>query len=312
MARAYVKPTAASAIKKPGARKKREILFYSLMMALPLAQFAVFYIGVNVNSLLLAFQRFERGGDSFVGTFVWNGWQNFASLFREIATQTTIRNVLVNSICVWGLCTFITLPLALLFSFYIFKKMPAAGFFRFSLFLPSIIPAIATVIMYMYFVERAMPALNDSWQGLLSNPDTQFVTVLFYNIFYAFGSYVLLLTSSMNTVDESTLEASELDGAKGGKQFLYIIMPKVYPTLSTFLILSIAGIFANQFSLFSFFGTDASLRVATFGYYLYTQTLKATYAEYPRLAAMGLLLTAIVVPVTLSVKTALERLGPKE
>lgn len=301
---------------KPGKIKKRRIIFYSLMIALPVVQFCIFYIGVNANSLALAFQTFKRdsaGG----GSFAFAGFANLSALVQELKASLTIQKALLNSVKVWALCTAITLPFALLFSFFIYKGMPLKNLFRFSLFLPSIIPGIVTVIIYMYFAERAIPALWSSLfgkeiQGLLANLEKQFAPLLFYNVFYSFGGYMLLFTSAMNTVDPSVREAAQIDGVKGFREFFHIVMPKVYPTLTTFLVLSVAGIFSNQFALYSFFGSTAQSQLITFGYYLYNATIRASYAEYPRLASMGILLTLIVVPVTLSVKVLLERVGPKE
>ena len=63
-------------------------------------------------------------------------------------------------------------------------------------------------------------------------------------------------------------------------------------------------------NLFSFFGAQADYRVYTFGYYLYKNTQSASLSEYPRLAAMGIILTLIVAPVTLLVKYLIEKFGP--
>ena len=194
--------------------------------------------------------------------------------------------------------------------------MPLEGLFKFSLFLPSMISGIVTVVIYTYFVERAVPALfsfifKKEIQGLLANPVTQFGTVLFYNVFYSFGGYILLFLGAMNNVTVETKEAAKLDGAEGFQEFYHIVFPEVYSTMTTFLVLSVAGIFMNQFSLYSFYGVAASSDIITFGYYLYSITSVATEAEYPRLAAIGLILTIVTVPVTLLVKKGLEKLGPR-
>jgi len=293
--------------------KRKDLIFYILMMAFPVVQFCVMYIGVNINAILLAFQEYDRSVDKFV--FV--GFKNITNFIQEFFSSYTLKKAALNSVIVWALSTIITLPLVLLFSFFIYKKMPLEGLFKFSLFLPSIISGIVTVVIYTYFVERAIPALwamifKEEIEGLLANPQSQFITVLFYNIFYSFGGYLLLFLGAMNNVDISTREAAKLDGADGFKEFYYIVLPEVYPTLTTFLVLSIAGVFTNQFSLFSFYGTAASTEIITFGYYLYSVTSVATEAEYPRLAAIGLILTIITVPATLLVKHYLEKAGPKE
>lgn len=302
--------------KKPASlktAKRKDLLFYIIMIAFPVLQFLIMYVYVNLNSILLSFQEFNRESNQF--EFV--GFENIIKVIEEFSSSYTMQHAFSNSLLVWFLCTIISLPLALLFSYFLYKKLPLERLFKFSLFLPSMISGIVTVIIYTYFVERAVPALvsiilQKEITGLLANPSTQFVTVLFYNVFYSFGGYILLFLGAMNNVTQETKDAAKIDGAEGIKEFYYIVFPEVYSTMSTFIVLSVAGIFMNQFSLYSFYGVSASSEITTFGYLLYSITSVATEAEYPRLAAIGLLLTFITVPITLLVKKGLERIGPKE
>lgn len=292
--------------------KRKDLIFYIVMIAFPVLQFFIMYICVNFNAVLLALKSFDRESNQFV--FV--GLENVIKFFQEFGSSYMLQKAALNSIKVWILTTFISLPLALLFSFFIYKKMPLQKLFKFSLFLPSMVSGIVTVVIYTYFVERAIPALsqmlfNVEIEGLLANINTQFATVLFYNIFYSFGGYILLFLGGMNNVSVEVREAAKLDGAEGLKEFFYIVLPEVYPTLTTFLVLSLAGLFTNQFSLYTFYGTAASTNITTFGYYLYQATSVATEVEYPRLAAMGLVLTIVSVPLTILFKKALEKIGKK-
>ena len=69
---------AHTAIKKKG--NKGDLLFYSLLMIWPLLQFAVFYIYVNFNSFLMAFQIPRYDGS---GAIDW-GFQNFTMFWEEL------------------------------------------------------------------------------------------------------------------------------------------------------------------------------------------------------------------------------------
>ena len=40
-------------------KEQREFIFYLCLVALPLAQFCIFYIGVNFNSILLTFRNYS-------------------------------------------------------------------------------------------------------------------------------------------------------------------------------------------------------------------------------------------------------------
>jgi ABC-type sugar transport system permease subunit len=116
---------------------------------------------------------------------------------------------------------------------------------------------------------------------------------------------------AMNSISESIVESAKIEGANSIQEFFFITIPMIFSTITTFLVVGIAGIFASQMNLFSFYGTDADAHLYTVGYYLYASTAKATFADYPRLSAFGLVLSAVAVPITYSVKYLLEKFGPK-
>ena len=299
--------------KRISSSKWREYVFYIVMLAWPVLQFAVFYIGVNFNSFLLAFKKIDVFNNTTV--FTTANIKNALSLLRH---DEGMRSMTFYSLVSYAVSLVISVPLGLLFSFYIAKKMKGAGFFRVILFLPSILPAIVLVVIFRYFVEEGLESFlvqfmgKTSRLGLLSDKKTRFYVVLFYSIWISFGTSVLMYANKMSGIAPEVLEAAQLDGATGMKEFLHIHLPLVFPTLTIFLYTGIGGIFINQLNLYSFFGMQA--REQTFGYFLYVQAKRVdgNIAEYPMVAAYGLLFTVIAVPLTLLVKWLLEKFGPSE
>ncbi|MCI8459745.1 MAG: sugar ABC transporter permease [Clostridia bacterium] len=288
------------------------MIFYILMMAFPVVQFAVFYIGVNGGSFLLSFQNIDITTNTTTWTF-----QNLSNVFKMMTRDAEILSMAGMSLLSYALILFIGTPLGLLFSYYIYKKLPISGAFRVILFLPSIVSAIVMVTIFQFFVERAVPEIikvisGKQIEGLLENQNSRFATVIFYNIWVGFGTSVLMYANGMGGISQEIVESAHLDGATGIREFWHITLPMVFPTLSTFIITGVATIFTNQLNLYSFYGDRAPGNVQTYGYYLYNKTQAATSrAEYPELAAMGLLLTLIAVPLTLVIKWALEKFGPQ-
>ena len=87
----------------------------------------------------------------------------------------------------------------------------------------------------------------------------------------------------------------------------------VFPTLSTFLITGLVGIFSNQMNLYSFYGGSAPPDLQTYGYYFYMKTAGAkSRSDYSPLAAMGLIMSVIAIILTFAVKWVIEKLGPTE
>ena len=185
------------------------------------------------------------------------------------------------------------------------------------LFTPSIISGIVLISVFVQFVDVVIPSVyksvtGNSMQGLIANPDTRFGTVLFYCVWMGFGGSILLYVGAMNNISESIIEACKLDGANTLQEVIYIVLPLIYPTFITFIVVGIGGILTNQMGLYSFFGATAREDIQTFGYYFFNETKSAGDTRYPFLATMGIMMTLIVAPVTLAAKWGLEKIGPKQ
>lgn len=297
---------------KLSAGKTKKLAFYIAMSALPLLQFCIFYVYVNVNSVLMAFQRY----DYFKGRFFWVGFDNFSRVFSDIKTSASIQLAFKNSFIVYAVSLVIGTTLAVLFSYYVYKKAFGSRIFKTALFFPSIISAVALVTLYRYFVELSIPSIWKSLFGIeikgLMHPFTVFPTVLFFCIWTGFGTTVLMYSGAMGSINDSVVEAAKLDGANAFQELIHVTLPSIYHTLVTFIIMGISGLFLNQMNAFTFFGENADPSVSTVGYFIYKTTLanRATLADFPYLAAFGIILTVVLVPVALIVKKLLERFGP--
>lgn len=291
-------------------KRRKELIAYCVFLVYPILQFIVFYIVVNFNSILLSFQKYDLDKSEFV--FV--GFDNLERVFKDLFSQSIFRYALKNSLVAY-LVSFSMIPIGLLFSYYMFKKFPLSGTYKVMLFLPSVVSAFVMMTVFRFFVERAVPTLLRDWgvemeYGLLSGKKTQWGTIIFYNMWVGFGSAILMYLGAMNTISDSVIESAYLEGAGFFVEFFRIVLPLCYQTIVTFVVAGVAGIFMNQLCLFAFYQQFAPPRLTTFGYYLYIHTLGATYADYPELAALGLIFTAVAVPLTLTIKYLLTKFGP--
>ena len=297
---------------------KKDRIFYCLLLAFPVLQFLVFYVGVNFNSFLLAFKDITLDENLHYHTSY--GIQAFKDAFALVGSSEMLHIIKVSFLS-YFFKTIISLPLGLLFSYYIAKKLVGAKFFRVILFLPSILSAIVTVSLFKYFVNDAIPALVEKITGredvisLLSREyRVQYTVIMFYNLWIGFGVSVLMYANAMSGISPSVLDAGKIDGVTGIREFWNITLPSVFPTVSVFLIAGVASIFTDQLNLYSFYGSDPSVPFKTFGYYLFFQTNKYVndMSHYPVLSAFGLIMTVVAVPLTFFVKWLLEKFGPNE
>ena len=100
--------------------------------------------------------------------------------------------------------------------------------------------------------------------------------------------------------------------ANNFQELIRIVLPLIFPTFSTFLVTSVAGIFTNQMALFSFYSTKPiSYDLYTIGYYLYRSASELEgLAGYSDLAALGVCISIFTIPVTFAVRKLLDRYGP--
>lgn len=292
-------------------KMSRQLRFHILMLIFPVAQFLVFYIGVNLNSFLLAFQNYNNA----TSKFEWVGFTNFQRIWTELVEFNTLRDALANSLVVWFFTSFMGTVMAVLFSYYIYKKFSAHGFFKVILFIPSIIPAIIIVMIFKTFINEALPAIaalmGTEMAPLMSlDSPTKFSMAAFFTVWAGFGTQVLLYTGTMEQISPSVIEAGKLDGAKPLREFWSIVLPEVMPAINTFLVVGIAQIFINQANLYSFYNWSLFAEDSTLGYYMFVLVNYPDYgmSEYGYASALGICCTLIAIPLTWVVRHFLTKM----
>lgn len=304
-------------------RTHKRIIFYTLMMILPMLNFLVFYVYQNFSTIFLAFKEYELvTGEGYKETYtVFN---NFKIIFRNLAhIKSGLWDMIFNSFVLFLVKTGLGLGLAIVFSYYIYKKAKLSELYRVMLFLPSVISSVILVVVFKYMVENVYTGIFGAKFGLLTTH--YWGCILFFNVFISFGTNVLMFSGAMSAIDESIVEAAKIDGANVVQEFFRITLPMVFPTLVTFLVIGLSLMFTDQANLYTF--SQESAGESTVGYFLYIQSLQSDvvarksvyaaslegrYLSFPEVSAFGLLITAIILPTTLGVRKICEKYGPSE
>lgn len=293
-------------------------LFQIALLAWPLLQFAVFYVVVNLNSFKLSFQEWVAGGN---GGF---SLDNFEYVFTVMFSD--ILGSVGTSVLFYLISTAISVPLALLFAFYIFKKAWGSKLFRLFLFLPSIVSSMVMSVLFSEFLLTSGAEILLDWFGIDTTGQpifdatnrSSYTAVMFFYLWVNFGTTTLIYSNKMSELSPETIEAAQLDGANYIQEFWYIVLPFTFPTLSVFIVTGFATLFTNQYELFSFYGGSIGFDPGTMGYYMYA--LVQDYAssgnydhiDYNRASAVGILATLVIVPTAMGLRWALEKFGPQE
>lgn len=139
--------------KKEKTMKKRrfsEALFVYCAIALPLLQFIIFYVAVNINSIFLAFQSYDYG----LGSYKFLGFDNFAAFFGDIIHEPVLIISIRNSAIAYACTLFIAMPLGICFSFFVdsiieFGQLEGMNLFQelIHITLPMIFPTITVFLV---------------------------------------------------------------------------------------------------------------------------------------------------------------------
>ena len=303
--------------------KRKQLIFVISMLILPMLQILAFYVYVNFNSFILAFQKY----DDLAGKYVWDGFNNFKNVFESFnpdspSYNSTLGSSLYNSLLIFFISLLTGSLPAIIFSYYIFKKRAGHGFFKIVLYVPQIISIVVFAMLYVSFFDVVIPDLIynstgefvEGWIADVSNVDRLRTLCIVFSIFTGFGMQVLLYSGAMSGINESVIESGQLDGITPMKELFLVVLPLVWPTFVTFMVMSVVGIFSNQMSLYTLKGQSAPEGLSTFGYYLYRMSLTAQdgayFNRYPFVSSLGLLMTFIAVPLTLIVRKLLMKYGP--
>ncbi len=295
--------------------KLKRSMFYYGMLLFPLAMFCLFYIYTNIDSIYMAFSNFSYE----TGKFEFVGFDVFETIFYNFGLYNYFWDSTWRSVILVCARIFILIPMAFIFSYYLYKKLFGHKVLKVLMFLPTMVSSIVMVTVFRYFMEYALPEIGTVFgvfipNDLLSNVSTAFPVVLTYYVWMSLGSQIMLYTGAMSAISDSVIEAGALDGASHIKEMLFIVFPSVWGTIVTFIVVGVAGTFTDMMCLYDFYGNGASNDIMTIGYYLYRQinSPSVTYAQYPELSGLGLLYTLVSLPIVLTLRYLLVRFGPKE
>ncbi len=292
-------------------KRKKELIFVTILLAYPLIQFLATWIFVNSYSIILAFQNVTLEGEtSFVG------FANFGEVIKRFFDpnygHTLLPNgaklpnnllVFINSLG-YGLITiFISLPLAMLSSYFLSKKMPFANVFRVIFFLPNIISTIALIYAFrMQTIDPVAGFLTQLGINIADWPETTII-VFVYCIWAGLGYNILLLSGAIGRVPKELFESAQMDGAGNWQQFIKIMVPMVWPTVVTLVITGLSSILTLYLQpMLMELPHNETIAGAIFNGVATGQT-----NQYPYFSAFGLLFSFIFAPAILLIRKVISR-----
>jgi multiple sugar transport system permease protein len=222
------------------ATARREALHGYLFILPWILGFLLFTIGPMVAGIYLSFTEY-----TILAPPRWIGLANYTRAIRDPLLGQSIY----NTVYYVALAVPLTLVIGLLLALLLNQKVRAMPFFRTVFYIPSIVPAVASVALWVWIFNGRWGLLNQllasiglNGPGWLTDPAWTKISLVIWTIWGVGGTMIIYL-AGLQGIPEVFYEAAEIDGASTFRRFWHITLPILSPTIFFNMILSIIGSF---------------------------------------------------------------------
>lgn len=268
------------AAKRPVSNSMRRQNRYGYSFIMPwLIGLFVFTLIPMLFSLFLSFCKWDIV--TGLSTIKFIGLKNFEKIFHDRkfykALEVTFKFCLI-SIPFYQLSSLIV---AMLLNMRI-KFMRG---FRLIFFLPSIIPTIASSMIWSQIlgkdglINQGLSVFGIQGPAWLNDPSTALYGLILMGV-WGIGNTIIIYLSGLQGVGEELYEASSIDGANSFQRFFKITLPMISPTIFFNVVMAVISSF--QYFTQAFVMTEGGPLNSTLFYnlYLYTKAYKELKMGY--------------------------------
>jgi len=212
---------------------------YALFVIPTIGMYFLFTIYPMLSSAYYAFTDWDGLNDP-----KYIGFHNFTTALQDPYFQNSI----VNNMYFILFSVFVQVPLIILFAILIGSVKRLQGFYKTTVFVPSILSTAVIGILWQFIYNPEVGIVN-KFLGLFGIDtiywlaDMRFAlwAILITNAWQWMGFYIVLVLAAILAIPRELNEAAEIDGAGGFQRAIRITVPLIKPIISVIVMLSIAG-----------------------------------------------------------------------
>lgn len=177
----------------------------------------------------------------------WLGVENYRRiLFDDDRFWLTVYNT------VWYVCAAVVpqVILGLLLAVLLNQKARGITVFRTVFFMPSIVPIVASVSLFIFILHDRFGLLNETLYQVfgivgpnwLTSPDWSKPSLVLWSL-WGIGGGMIIYLAGLQGIPQTLYEAAAIDGAGALRCFWKITIPLISPTILFVVIMGIIGSF---------------------------------------------------------------------
>lgn len=272
-------------------REIRKNLWIYLVLIPPFALLFTFTLIPIVRSFLLSFQEWT------LKESVWIGLGNFERMINDPVFFKALRNTALYTLAVVPLSIMIALGLAELI-----RPLPSAAqtFFKSAFYLPAVVAAVVIVLVWRWIYNPNAYGLLNYLLSLFGKPPVLWLqdarlalpALTATSLVGGHGGAVVLILAAMGSIPIHLYESARLDGSTRLKEFWYITIPLLKPTI---LYLAVMGTIASfQVFIGIFLLTNGGPNYATTTSVFYIYRVGFVHFEFGYASAQAVVLFLII------------------
>lgn len=270
-----------------------------LFLAPALLVYVVFAIWPMVDVAIMSFQK-------------WNGLdpeRTFVGLanYRYVLTQDPVFWTAFANTVIWTFLSLIFPPaIGLLFALGLNRPFVGRTSLRAIYYLPVIIAPIAVATMWRWMYDPffgLFAQMLTNWgfgtsiPDFLGNRETALYWVFVAYVWQQVGFSMVLFLAALQNVDNSLVEAAQIDGAGRRKIFRHVTLPAIAPTVTIVLVLSLIQSLKAFDIVYGLTGGGPSQSTQMLALWAFTQSMQIF--DFGRGGAISVVLLVITVAIVI-------------
>lgn len=256
--------------------------------------FLAFTVFPFLSSIYLSFTRYD-----IVEAPVWVGLTNYHTLLTGdplfwkslgVTCKFALLAVPLGIVAGVVLALLLNLPLG------------GMGVYRTIFFIPSIVPLVATSIVFLWIlnpdigiVNRLLHLAKITGPNWLGDPAWALWSLVFMS-FWAVGGSMVIYLAGLKDIPAHLYEAATIDGASAFQRLRHITLPMLTPVIFFNLVMGLIGVF--QYFTQAFIMTQGGPADSTRFYALYLFDRAWRYLDMGYASAMGWVLFVVIMAIT--------------
>lgn len=230
---------------------------------------------------------------------LWVGFDNYTFLFAD--------PIFWKSLSITVTYALVTLPLSVIvgitFAIFLNQKIAGISIYRTCFYLPSIVPLVASSIIWIWIfrgdegglLNGLLSKLNITGPLWLNDPKWALVALIIMSL-WSFGNSVLIYLAGLQDIPKSLYEAADIDGAGYWHKLFLVTIPMLTPTIFFNLIIGIISVF--QYFIPAYVMTSGGPEHSTTFYSLYAYQNAFEDFKFGYASSMAWILFVIIVLLT--------------